>query len=257
MTDIAITEDSLLQDPTPQEAGGSDISKEEGANPPSWFYDEDIPGNGDAPDYLINGTFKTIAEQARGYNEIRKKLSGFSGAPEEYELKLSDELSKQVTINQEDSMLKSFTEYAKKINMNQEAYNEIVNLFAYNLLQDQESEAKASKEHLKKELESLGAEGPKLISELNSWKGTNIPEEFTDVYKQLGQSAQGIKFLNYIKGKMVYNRIPVGGHTTSDADRAEYAVKLKEQIADKRFGSDMQYTNAVNKRYEEFYGNGK
>ena len=83
-----MSEDSLLSsaaaevNESQQEAQSQEIQNEiaqETSAPalerPEWLQDRYLAGN--------RGIEDAIAEQAKGYNELRKQLGGFTGAPEE------------------------------------------------------------------------------------------------------------------------------------------------------------------------------
>jgi len=101
----------------------------------SWEWREGMPGDGDMPDYFHKGTFKNIEAQAAGYSKLLKdfhsRLGGFTGAPENYDFKLSDDMvEKGVTFDTENPYFKDFAVRAKELNMSQDTFSEMCKMWA-------------------------------------------------------------------------------------------------------------------------------
>lgn len=102
------------------------VGNEPSTNEPSFYFADGIAGSGEKPEWFIDSKYKTVSEQAKGYNEIRKQLGGFTGAPEAYEHFTPEGFE----LNPDEPMLESAREWAKSQNMNQEAFNGLVGLYA-------------------------------------------------------------------------------------------------------------------------------
>ena len=111
------------------------ISDREAVNPASekeWFWAEGIKGEGDPPDWYLKDKYKFVADQAKSYPEAQKRLGGFSGAPEEYTININEELAKHGSISADDPVLQEFNKLAKDANMNQQTYDQMLNLYLSN-----------------------------------------------------------------------------------------------------------------------------
>ena len=104
-----------------------------------WYWADGVAGEGNKPDWYNEGTFKSIAEQAEGYTKLQshhnKALGGFTGAPEgDYEYALPDSMTDEsYSLNSDDPALKDFSEYARKANINQDAFTQILDMYHTNI----------------------------------------------------------------------------------------------------------------------------
>ncbi len=100
----------------------------------TWYLSEGVEGKGEIPKWFKPGTFKTVEAQAEGYAKLQahhqKSLEGFTGAPEgDYNLGLNEAVSELgIEINTDDPTISQFAELAKKNNMNQETFTELLSL---------------------------------------------------------------------------------------------------------------------------------
>jgi hypothetical protein len=204
-----------------------------------WRYSKDVPGVGDIPEYFKHETFKTLEDQAKAYPELKslydKKYGAFSGAPDgDYEVKLSDDLKNagfQFDTNNE--ILKTFNDYAKKNNMSNDAYSDIMNIYAKyelsHLNQSAEAISKEIQEYNKQEIAKL----PKGIKEEYNQCvkiAENIPkmskEGLEDILNGI-TTAKGIEDFNKIIKALNVSQIPTKGmlqgpiYTNQDALNAE------------------------------------
>lgn len=99
----------------------------------SYYFSEGVAGQGDAPEWFKSDKYKTVADQAKAYVDLEsmhgKKMEqykNFSGAPDAYEVTLPEGLQ----INAEDPMFSTAQEWAKGLNLNQEGFNSLVNMYA-------------------------------------------------------------------------------------------------------------------------------
>ena len=251
-----MTNDSLIgADESPQEETTSvsrETSETKETSDAKWYYDEGMPGSGDPPEYL-QGKYKSVVEAAKAGLALRKHVGGFAGAPEKYEIKLEKDIQNGLEIDEEDDFLKAFTEFARNNNMTQSAYNEFVNLMAYKLVNIEEEEKKASEEFMAQEKEKLGPNGMDIIKQMKQWGDNVIPEEYRDVFREIGKTANGVQFLNYMKDKMGYTNLPMT--PSSQLSRNEQHQKLKKMLGDDKYGRNLEYTQHVENLYKEYMEN--
>ena len=49
-----------------------------------WSWNDSMPGSGEAPEWLNQGKYSNVEEQAKAYRELETRFGGFTGAPETY-----------------------------------------------------------------------------------------------------------------------------------------------------------------------------
>lgn len=157
--------------------------------PGEWSWGEDVPGSGSVPPWLKTDKYKTVADQAKAAIELETKLGPAAemlGAPEgDYEMpKLPEGV--EGTWDAEDAMLKTFQETAKKKDISQALFNDIVQPFAQLLASEKAAEELAVSDALAElgtnsaaRIEQVrdymvASVGEDLYSELNDAIGTNV-----------------------------------------------------------------------------------
>jgi hypothetical protein len=95
-----------------------------------WFLSEGVKGTGKAPEWYKADKYKNLAEQAKAYVEIEKRLGGFVGAPADgkYEFKLPEGVTGE--FDQDHALMKEFNKTAAELQMSPEAYNRVLGMFA-------------------------------------------------------------------------------------------------------------------------------
>lgn len=179
---------------------------------------------------LLAGKFKTAQEMEQGYKELTKKLVE-SGkiAPDKYELELPDGLA--LADPENDPMLKSFNDVAKKHNLSNEAYNELI---ALKLASDAEAMP-----NYEAELEKLGDKGLETLKSLSNFLSANLSKEEYAVAERLCATADGIKVMDKLRSLSVNSKVPgvIGNEGTGKitAEAAEEKLrKANEALAANR-----------------------
>lgn len=111
----------------------------------SFYYADGVAGDGDAPEWLNTSKYKTVADQAKGYKELQSKFSEmqekyrrYEGAPESYEAPTLENFE----LSSDDPMYQTAAEWAKGMEMSQEGFNSLVQLYAETeMARDQAMEA--------------------------------------------------------------------------------------------------------------------
>lgn len=226
-----------------------------------WYYADGIKGDGPKPDYLIDSKYGSVAEQAKGYQELRKALGGFTGAPEgDYELNFAegDESLANYQLDPEDPALKTFKEFAREQHMSQETFNNLLKFKANaeqayveqvkNQMENQTVEE--IKEFQKAELAKLGDNAKERLVSLDTWWKQNFPDFEPEKMHQFATSADFVQMLETIKDKLSYTNVP----TQAQANPPLRADELRAMLADPRYTSDPDFQEHVNKEYERVYG---
>ena len=105
-----------------------------------YFLTEGIKGSGDAPEWYRADKYKSIADQAKGYNEIEKRLGGFKGSPK-------DGYQSPEGVEENDALLDELKTFAQETNMSQDAFSRAWELLATqsNVAQEVSVEAEMAK----------------------------------------------------------------------------------------------------------------
>jgi hypothetical protein len=215
-----------------------------------WFLAEGVAGAGDKPEFFKSDKYKSVAEQAKAYTELEKKLGAFAGAPENYEIKLPPEM-KEVQFNTDDALYKDFVQFAKDSNMSNDAFNKVLSIYARYEHYLEESQAQEEKKAMAEEIKKLGGNAWfKEASELKEWANNRLPPELKEIFLDFGTSADAIKLLKYFKSQMAFPQVP---HTNGNTTSLPSGVELRARMADKRYQTDEGYRKEVDALYKQVY----
>jgi len=170
-------------------------------------------------------------EQAKAYLEAEKRLGGFTGAPDAYELVVSEDMQAAgVDIDADDITIKSMMEFAKKTNMSQESFNEFINEIAKNEIAKEEAAKVAAQEAIK----SLGTDGQKRIDNINAVLKSKLDDAS---YQGLIGSINSIDAIKGIEALIGLTRnAPVNPSSVSAAPSITAAEVKAMQFALDEFG---------------------
>jgi len=231
-------------------AGQKQINTESGG----WYFDENTPGQGEKPEWFKSDKYKSISEQARAYPELEKKYGAFTGAPEEYQLtELKDELKERgLSIDSEDPAFLKAKEYAKQMNMNQEGFSQLLNLYGETMA----AEAMALEDLKKAEMQKLGTSADSRLQNLDSWATANLDPEMVDAFRSLAVSADSVGMLEKMVAMTRNSPInPVDAAPASGASKGELDELMfaKDEFGNRKM-RDPEYARMVNEKMKSHYG---
>lgn len=200
---------------------------------PSWFIDDGIPGGGPRPQWLSD-KFKSVADLAKSYHELEKK---FGTPPSEYNFN-----SKYLDTNYGPFLdLKSVL---KEKRVSQDVVDKFV-----------ESVDKYMDEFTidyKEEIKKLGENAPDRITILNNWAKENLSKESFEALTASLKSAESIKALEELRGKMMSNtpQVPNGNDqgTHNSESLSDIQAELNANL--NKYKTDEKYRKDVTKRLE-------
>lgn len=230
---------------TPPGEGSQDGNNGEGSPPPEgeqklWHWDDKRPGEGEVPEWLKSEKYKTVADQAKAYNELTKKLGGFVGAPEEYDLEIPD--LENVKLSSDDPVLKDFMDFAKESNMSQETFNGIIQKYV-GVVSSTIPDPKA-------EMEKLGLNAKAEIERVATVASNNLtPDEFQQ-FRGLMTTADNIRMFNKLIAKTTAPDVSQGkpAHTT------ETKAQLEKMMMDDRYYKDEDFRKTVRDKLARITG---
>jgi hypothetical protein len=217
-----------------------------------WYFDENTPGHGEKPDWFNDKTFKTIEEQAKAQNEARKRLGGFTGAPEDgYELDLGENY-KDFVFDEEDPLLNNFANMAQEMNMSQEYFNKCVSSWVDNNIRLQEKEKEDEAANWQEELKKLGPTAAEDLKVLNQWSKNALPPELHQSFEKGIKNADMVKIFQTLIDKTIPSQL-----THVAPGTGINRVQLRKMMNDPKYGPDPDYTRHVDAEAEALYGRTK
>ncbi len=201
---------------------------------PSWFIDEGIPGVGERPSWLSD-KFKTAADLGKSYSELEKKISVM---PEEYDISNSKFLDgdygpiqdmlqlakdKRVPKDVIDKMIESVDKYFDEFSI------------------DYDEEAK-----------KLGDNAKEKLTVLDNWAKANLSGESYEALTRSLTTADGIKALDELRGKMMSSTTMVPGGNESAATNVASVDELQAELSNNlaKYKSDPDYRKNLQGRLE-------
>jgi hypothetical protein len=133
----------------------------------AWFLYDGVKGQGDMPAWFLADKYRTVAEQAKAYPELQRRLGAFVGAPKEgkYEAPPLPEGVEGEFLT-DHPVFESFTKWALENQVSQQGYNDVLGMLAvYEASQAPDFEA-AKKE--------IGEEADKRIESVSLWAKANL-----------------------------------------------------------------------------------
>lgn len=210
-------------------------NKEEALERPDFFPEKFWADDGPDLEKLVNS-----------YQELEKKFSqGKHKAPEKYN---TEELEKSFT--EDDPLLVSYLDWSKKYNISQAAFDEMAQSFSSIMKQNQED----MDFNYKKEIQALGQNAESIIQSTANWadsmerKGVISGAE-REFLNEVGATAMGQKMLQKFRnmsGDMT--TIPIAAVSENQMSEMDFEAEIQSMMSDKRYGSDMAYTNSVAKK---------
>lgn len=216
---------------------------------------------GDRPEWLLDKYAtegKSISdatnEQAKGYKELAGKFGNFTGAPENYEVKISEELSEQgVKLADDDPMLVDAMKFAKESNMSQEGFAGLVNLYATQQL----AEHKADEEFKQEQIKSLGPGAESRIKNINQWAGKNLDAETVTSLENMASNPEAVKAIERLISMTRSAPVDVDESTNSSGATKEDVAAMqfeKDENGQRRINTDQEFNARYKKLRNEVYG---
>jgi predicted subunit of tRNA(5-methylaminomethyl-2-thiouridylate) methyltransferase len=159
-----------------------------------FLYDEGIEGTGDAPEWFKASKYKSIADQAKGYSELEKRLGSFTGAPKDGKYEIEG-------VSFEDNpLMQTVAEWGVDNQLSSEGLGKLIEkvneLAQRQIAEDQENATKA-----------LGENAQKRLSDLAQWGKNNLSTEEFVQFQGLAQNAGQVQVLEKLIGMAKNSKI--------------------------------------------------
>jgi len=222
---------------------------------PEWWYDEGVPGVGPKPEWHDNKTFGTLAAQARNQRDLRKKMATFEGAPEGYEINLSEELA-EYEVNPDDPMIRGLQQFAKEKNMPQKYFDEAVNMIAKMSIEAEQEENETVQEYFKNEVKSLGSDGSKQVLDVLDFLKNTFEDFDPEKDQMLLNSAHAIRRFQALQKKLATKNLPVSPTSPSKLPIKSQS-ELDQMLNDPKYLTDPAYRKDVDDLWKAKLGEKK
>lgn len=198
--------------------------------------------------------FKSPEDLGKSYQELEKKLGSFKGAPEEYALEVSEELS-PYNYESDNAFVKDFQNIMKEHNVSQELYQKISDCHLGYLKAEDESIQSAKTQQYERDVTNLGEEGINGIKEATKWAKEMLPEDSYSLLSELGDYDVTVgkivkQFYDAFRNKD-YTHLPTGSVMTNSVE--DKKIEARSMMADPRYGKDDLFTKRVDGIYKELY----
>lgn len=192
-------------------------------------------------------------EQAKAYGELQKRFGSFTGAPEEYEVALSEELGEKFDVADlaDDPIYSDYKDIAKEMGLNQDGFNKLAELYVRGQMADIEA-ADAVREQ---EMKALGNNAERRLGNIQDWAKANLDADGQEGLANALTTAGAVQAVEKLIAK---TRNAPQTQETAAAPTVDHG-KLREMMtARDEFGqpkmNDPAYKAKVNKLYGQLFG---
>jgi len=213
-----------------------------------WYLSEGVNGEGDRPEWFSD-KYDSVAEQAKGYNELSKRFGGFTGAPEEYTLtspeEFGDNPNGQSWFDEHDPGVDFIKNYAKEQNMSQAAFDSLTQGWLRHTVGNLQEAQTA-------EMELLGPQAADRLDAIEKYGKANLsPEGFANL-KGVVTSATAVAVIEELITKSK-NAVMVDSAKTQ-TNTGLTREKLDEMVADPRYQESPTFRKEVDAKFQQLFG---
>lgn len=207
---------------------------EDNENQPSWFIDEGSPGVGQRPDWLPE-KFKTVADMAKSYKSLEQKVGT---VVDDYDF------TKSKFLDPEYAPFQELRQVAKEKRVPVEFLDKMVD--SLDKYMDEFST------DYDEELKKLGENAKDRIVTVDNWAKANLSKEAYDAITTNLKSAESIKALEELRGKMMSTtpHVPSGNEAASHNSASLDDIKLELANNLEKYKTDSGYRKDIQGRLE-------
>lgn len=233
------SQESEVVETQDQESNQTLIDSSENA---AYYLMEGIAGTGDAPEWFLNEKYKSVAEQAKAYNELNKKFGSFTGAPK-------DGYSLPEGLAADDELVKKVMEFGTKSQLNQDGFSELLDL----ALTQADASQQVDREN---ELKKLGDNAGQRIKQLEVFLADKFGDSFDSVKEKI-VDANSVMLAEMMMKAMQPAKLPIDGvEVEGKPTWSDIEVELfrKDENGNLLMSVDMNHRNKVERMKREYGG---
>jgi hypothetical protein len=211
------------------------------------------------PEKFWNNDTKSVNNDQvlESYNQLSSKFGAFTGAPEAYEFKLSDDLTANgVELSADDPLIASFSEFAKEKGINQEAANSLVNMF----VEHQYAQGQVSQEdettRIAEQMGLLGDNAQQRVDNIGNWARANLTPEQVEGLSDAATTAAGVQAIEALIAKSKNSSVqPSEGNNVNQTSMADLQALqfAKDEHGNRKMSSDPEYARMVRQKMADAY----
>lgn len=220
--------------------GNNESSSSEGDAP--WYYADGMPGEGEKPEFLQE-KYKSVADQAKAYNELSKKFGSFKGAPEEYDTSIPDMPDFQ--FEEGDPVLDEFLNMAKESNASQEFVTKALSQYV-----------KAQQFYMpdpQEEMQKLGGGAQAEIKAVSDWAGQKLNENEMETFKSMITTADAFKVIQKLR-RAATSQPEIATTKSTHHEPKVSERELLEKIGSEKYNTDPKYREEVDAEAAKLWG---
>jgi hypothetical protein len=194
----------------------------------------------------------------KSYSELEKRFGSFTGAPDEYEFKASEEMTEKLAehgmeLDFEDPLYTAAVEMAKETGMNQEGFERLANLYVMSQL----GEAEAAKLHVEQERAALGERAEARINNLRAWGENNLSPEMYEKFSNATTTAATIEVFEHLIAQTRNAPIasndaaPASAVSATEVQEMQFA---KDEHGNRRIAVDPAFRAEYQRKLSQVYG---
>jgi len=206
-----------------------------------YFLSEGVKGSGEAPDWYNSTKYKSVADQAKAYNELEKKFGGFKGSPK-------DGYAAPEGVDAEDALFVELQSFAKDTNMSQDTLNRAWELLTVNEQAQQEAESEY-------QMQQLGENADKRIKNVEGFLKNNLSADDFSQVSELITTADNVKIIEMIVKATAPAKLPVdGGEMPTGITWADIEAEMykKDDYGNFLRSTNLDHDKKVKKMLEAF-----
>lgn len=206
---------------------------------PSWFWDENTPGQGERPQFLPE-KYKSVADVAKAYKELESRLGT---APKEYDFSKGEGW-----MEPDYEPFVEMAEYARSKHVPQDVMDKMLESVGHYLDE--------FKTDIHEEKAKLGDKASERLQVLNNWAKSNLSEKSFNALTTGMRTAEQIEALEELRSKMLTNNTMVPGGNDSSVSTGmtieEYRSELNANYA--KYKTDPAYRKDMERKLEAIVG---
>jgi|ETNvirome_6_1000_1030641.scaffolds.fasta_scaffold05059_3 hypothetical protein len=211
------------------------------------------------PEKFWNNDTKSVNNDQvlESYNQLSSKFGAFTGAPEAYEFKLSDELTANgVELSADDPLINTFREYAKESNMSNDHANQLINMFVENQYAQGQHSEEAETTRIAEQMGLLGDNAQQRVDNIGNWARANLTPEQVEGLSDAATTAAGVQAIEALIAKSKNSSVqPSEGNNVNQTSMADLQALqfAKDEHGNRKMSSDPEYARMVRQKMADAY----